>query len=90
MSPPEDLKVNSIGTCTRCGYHGPGPAHDCKSPQAGIEKLISAYSQKANRCEKQAIRAPTLAQKRALEEQGRHFDGVAKGLDMALKLLEKE
>ncbi len=24
------LRVNSIGTCTRCGYEGPGPAHDCK------------------------------------------------------------
>lgn len=25
------LRVDSIGKCTRCGYEGPGPAHDCAS-----------------------------------------------------------
>jgi hypothetical protein len=24
------LPTNSIGTCRRCGYHGPGPKHDCR------------------------------------------------------------
>lgn len=24
-----DDQVDSIGTCTICGYHGPGPRHDC-------------------------------------------------------------
>ena len=23
------LRVDSVGTCTRCGYHGPGPRHEC-------------------------------------------------------------
>ena len=23
-------RTDSIGTCSICGYHGPGPAHDCK------------------------------------------------------------
>jgi hypothetical protein len=26
-------RVNSIGTCTECGYFGPGPSHDCKRPK---------------------------------------------------------
>lgn len=25
----QSLKTNSIGTCWRCGYEGPGPKHDC-------------------------------------------------------------
>lgn len=29
-------RVNSIGTCTRCGYYGPGPMHDCE-PKPAIE-----------------------------------------------------
>lgn len=24
-------QVDSIGTCALCGYHGPGPSHDCNS-----------------------------------------------------------
>jgi hypothetical protein len=27
---PDDLPVDSMGTCEICGYHGPGPAHDCR------------------------------------------------------------
>ena len=23
------LPVDSVGTCARCGYHGPGPGHLC-------------------------------------------------------------
>jgi len=25
-----EAPVNSVGTCERCGYHGPGPGHECK------------------------------------------------------------
>lgn len=32
--------VNSIGTCSKCGYHGPGPNHECKQ----IESLRSTIS----------------------------------------------
>lgn len=27
--------VNSVGTCKLCGYHGPGPGHDCPKAAAG-------------------------------------------------------
>lgn len=27
----KDQPVDSIGTCSRCGYYGPGPGHDCKA-----------------------------------------------------------
>jgi len=30
--PPEE-RIDSIGTCRICGYHGPGPKHDCMGPQ---------------------------------------------------------
>jgi hypothetical protein len=29
-APVPELRVDSVGTCSRCGYEGPGPAHDCK------------------------------------------------------------
>lgn len=29
------LRVDSIGTCARCGYHGPGPKHDCNPRRPG-------------------------------------------------------
>ncbi len=29
---PDDLPVNSVGTCSRCGYYGPGPWHPCTNP----------------------------------------------------------
>jgi protein gp37 len=35
---PRNLKTNSVGTCGRCGYHGPGPAHRCAA--APIEWAI--------------------------------------------------
>lgn len=28
------LPTNSIGTCSRCGYYGPGPAHPCSADTA--------------------------------------------------------
>lgn len=37
--PEERLKVNSIGTCRKCGYHGPGPEHPCLvEPKPGEEE----------------------------------------------------
>ena len=33
--PRNNLRVESIGTCVDCGYHGPGPGHDCKAPTVG-------------------------------------------------------
>lgn len=35
--PSRDLPVNSIGTCTLCGYHGPGPGHECMNPDGAFE-----------------------------------------------------
>ena len=30
------MKVDSVGTCARCGYHGPGPKHDCRPTDAAV------------------------------------------------------
>lgn len=30
-----DRAVNSLGRCSRCGYEGPGPAHDCAAAKVG-------------------------------------------------------
>lgn len=27
---PQELRVDSIGKCSRCSYEGPGPMHDCR------------------------------------------------------------
>lgn len=27
------LRTDSIGTCAKCSYHGPGPAHACTDPE---------------------------------------------------------
>lgn len=45
---PQNMPVNSIGTCARCGYHGPGPGHDCKpsvvasNPRGNIAPAVGA------------------------------------------------
>lgn len=38
---PDDLPVNSMGTCLRCGYSGPGPGHSCTNPPARKEESSS-------------------------------------------------
>jgi ribosomal protein L37AE/L43A len=41
------LPVNSIGTCSRCGYYGPGPGHDCPAltPAEQAEIIAGAPGQ---------------------------------------------
>jgi len=38
-TPPHE-RVDSIGTCTICGYFGPGPKHDCTGPKDRKRKRI--------------------------------------------------
>jgi len=32
-------RVDSVGRCSRCGYEGPGPRHDCPDPLVTPETL---------------------------------------------------
>lgn len=42
--------VSSIGTCSLCGYHGPGPAHEClKQPGVGMEVVYEKREEWLNR-----------------------------------------
>lgn len=45
---PVNLGVTSVGSCDRCGYHGPGPAHQCAA--APVEwVIVGGESQKRAR-----------------------------------------
>lgn len=38
-------RVDSVGRCALCGYHGPGPKHDCRPIQAALHPKRASWDQ---------------------------------------------
>lgn len=65
MKDQSKLPIDSVGTCSECGYQGPGPGHECNSYNRTIL------------CEKKDIYMPTKRDNEIMEELSRLDTKVA-------------
>lgn len=72
---PCHLKVESIGTCMVCGYHGPGPKHDCKPDEAGELTRKVVEIRKRDLAEIATLRARAEAAERELDNERKAVEG---------------